>query len=377
MVLIRAIAGLGVLSAVLAYHEPTKEVVSTPPYAFGTSFPMTSTQPVPHYTWDGDVWAGTSLSFNPGATFTFTNSYYVPELVHNFEHDWDEDDDYHATIPTPAPVTMPPTPHPGEGASCNKIYGPGCVPGLYCQVNMGYNPHQNGFCQHSDEHGIGTEGYYPGSTGNTDWISVGNSHTTTTSSGTGSCSNSCGGQSVNGACWCDSKCSENGDCCGDYLIACESQYTSTATSNNGDTLGTLTNLNSWKDMFTPAYTSSTSNIFGPAYQSGGTTTMTTTTTQGTYTTGSSPFPGAPPITTSNTNTNMNTNTYPTATTYPEPTTPSANTYGAVVMPNAYSAVGSCLNNCGQEIKTATGKCWCDQTCSKYGDCCADLKTYCN
>jgi cysteine-rich repeat protein len=36
--------------------------------------------------------------------------------------------------------------------------------------------------------------------------------------------------------------------------------------------------------------------------------------------------------------------------------------------------GSCKDSCGKQ--SATGKCWCDELCSKAGDCCADIATVC-
>ncbi|MFT7579773.1 MAG: hypothetical protein ACI9MR_001439 [Myxococcota bacterium] len=33
----------------------------------------------------------------------------------------------------------------------------------------------------------------------------------------GTCAGSCGGNPANGACWCDTHCRTNGDCCADYV----------------------------------------------------------------------------------------------------------------------------------------------------------------
>ena len=39
----------------------------------------------------------------------------------------------------------------------------------------------------------------------------------------GSCTDSCGGQSTTGACWCDDQCESFGDCCVDYRPICDNK----------------------------------------------------------------------------------------------------------------------------------------------------------
>jgi len=60
-----------------ANHKPMDPVAS-PQYPFGTTFPMTGSAALSGATWDWNVYLGTNLNFNPGAYFSYTNSYYVP-----------------------------------------------------------------------------------------------------------------------------------------------------------------------------------------------------------------------------------------------------------------------------------------------------------
>lgn len=376
-----------------AYHEPEEHYQPAPQYPFGTSFPLTSTQPVPHHTWSGDIWAGTSMTFNPGATFTYTNSYFVPEhhyLPGDYNKIHDDHDDEFIAAPTPKP-TPSPTRHPGEGANCGKLYGPQCMAMLYCQVTPGYNPTQTGTCIHIPEHdgGMGTEGWYPGATDKNPWVHVGNSHTAANSGGAfnpnsqGSCANSCGFQSITGSCWCDDECKKTGDCCVDIQAYCgagapitvapgESTHAGHNHGLHGDstapagTLGSMSNLNTWNSQ--PSSSSSSSSFYTPPTTFPSYPTTSTTPSYPTISTTPSYSSSSSSSSSHDGHDHGSTSTTPSYT----PTTTTQN-----MMPNAYSANGSCQGKCGEEITMATGKCWCDMGCKKYNDCCSDIMQFCS
>jgi hypothetical protein len=231
--------------------NPNAAPTSAPVLDFGTTFPMIGTQAVPHQSFQGNVYFGTSMKFNPGAYWSYTDSYNVPS--------WNTAtyDSVGNQVSTGTPGT--PTPAPDYTGYPCFIASP-CPSGYYCKLNTGNNIQQQGFCTK-----LSTD-YYAGGAGQWTDSDMYNSYihpplvldpnhngpATTSGSGAGigyyqgygggytngygggyngaysppavpgSCAGPsvCGYKSATGDCWCDGKCQSSGDCCPDIGQYC-------------------------------------------------------------------------------------------------------------------------------------------------------------
>jgi hypothetical protein len=98
---------------------------------------------------------------------------------------------------------------PGGGASCAGSCGAAAPDGsCYCDAECG----SNGDCcsDYAQQCGGGDGGDGGGDAGDGGGDA----------GGAGSCAGACGGAGSDGACYCDSACSGNGDCCSDYAQEC-------------------------------------------------------------------------------------------------------------------------------------------------------------
>lgn len=216
-----------------------------PGFQFGTSFPMLGTQPVPKQTWHQNIFMGTKLQFNQGAFWGYTDSFYVPHTTYVVAGN---NNNYLQPTPQPTPATVS-----YEGQLCYAyITGYMCPAGYYCQVSPGYQPLQQGVCKKQNTIGGNNGNWNNGNWNNNGWNNngwnngnsggtvitpqptVGNWNTGGWNNNAGNSGNNwftttptscgppsvCGYKSVNSACWCDSKCKETGDCCGDVETYC-------------------------------------------------------------------------------------------------------------------------------------------------------------
>lgn len=289
-------ASAGLVRTITACVAPTPAVAPTasssdPSIPFGATFPMIGTQELAKQTWQKNVYMGTSLQFNKGAFWGYTDSYYVPSYGNSGDNGNNPPtDDNGNLVPTPAP-----TPQDATGRPCFAYSNP-CPAGYYCKLNAGYNVQQKGTCQREaadtwnggagkftdssyysglahpplaldpDHNGVsappgygygnnyGSGGAY-GSYGG----SFGGSYGSGSGYGSGYGSNNyapggvgaqscaplasgapvCGYKSFSGTCFCDSDCGTKGDCCPDYAQFCgvlSSSYTggplNTPSNNN-------------------------------------------------------------------------------------------------------------------------------------------------
>jgi len=293
---------------------------------FGATFPMIGTQELPKQTWQHSVYMGTTMQFNPGAFWGYTDSYSVPN--------WNSaGSGGGGTIDGSGNVVTPePTPADATGRPC-FAYSQPCPMGYYCKLNPGYNVQQKGTCQHEavdtwtggagkftdssyytglthpplvldpEHNGVSTQsssGYgvgYFGSGANMGYGADGVYGSVTVAESCGPLPSGapvCGFKSFTGSCFCDTDCATKGDCCKDYANFC----------------GVLSNQ---------------------------------------YTGYSAPIPNGPPA-------NL-------------PYSPPATSKGSC------DAVGQCAGLCGSS-SPATGvngkPCYCDSQCSLSGDCCCSI-----
>jgi len=251
---------------------------SSPDIPFGTTFPMIGTQALSHNTWQSNVYMGTTMKFNPGAFWGYTDSYSVPNWNANAGGNGGGggSTDGNGNVVTPAP-----TPSDATGRPCFGYSQP-CPTGYYCKLNTGYNIQQKGTCQREASDtwtggaGLFTDSsYYNGlthpplvldpthngvgsNTGYGNYYGSGSSYGSGSGYGYGSGSGYaygsgsgyssgpgatggaescaplstgapvCGFKSVTGTCFCDTDCSRTGDCCTDYAQYCgvlSNQYT--------------------------------------------------------------------------------------------------------------------------------------------------------
>lgn len=313
----------------------------TPDIPFGTTFPMIGTQALSHNTWQSNVYMGTTMQFNPGAFWGYTDSYSVPSWNVNSGNGGYTDGS--GNVVTPAP-----TPADATGSPCFAISQP-CPTGFYCKLNTGYNVQQKGTCQRQaadtwtggaglftdssyytglthpplildpDHNGAGSNsgsgygGYY-GSSGYGNGYPAG-------PNGPQSCAPLptgapvCGYKSVAGSCFCDTDCAKTGDCCSDYAQYC----------------GVLSNqYTGYSAPSTPAYSPPATNY------------------------GSSTPAYSPPAT------NYGSST-------PAYSPPATSSVGA-----SCGAVNQCSGACGSSapLTGLNGQtCYCDNQCSQTGDCC--------
>lgn len=300
---------------------------------FGTTFPMIGTQALSKQTWQHNVYMGTSMQFNPGAFWGYTDSYSVPNwnAASGGSDGYGGNTDGNGNI-----VTSAPTPVDATGRPCFGYSQP-CPDGYYCKLNTGYNVQQKGTCQRQDPstwtQGAGKftdSSYYTGlahpplvldpnhngaaSQGSSGYNGYGGSpygngaygYPGQSGAGPETCAPLtsgapvCGFKSFSGTCFCDSDCSKTGDCCSDYANFCgvlSNQYTGYSGSSG------------------PSYSSSNS---GPAY--------------------------SPPALSSSS--------------------------------GSCDTVGQCAGLCGSS-NPATGlngkPCYCDSQCSLSGDCCCSAQ----
>jgi len=296
---------------------------------FGTTFPMIGTQALSKNTWQSNVYMGTSMKFNPGAFWGYTDSYSVPSFNANNNGGYT---DGNGNI-----VTNAPTPSDATGRPCFGYSQP-CPTGYYCKLNTGYNVQQKGTCQREDSttwtggagqftdssyytglahpplvldpnhNGAGSNAGYGSGYGN----GYGPNGYPIGVNGPESCAPLptgaavCGFKSALGACFCDTDCSRTGDCCQDYAQFCgvlSNQYTGyNPASNTPAYTPAATNTQSYSSTSTPAYSN-------PA-------------------TGSSPSSNC-------------------------------------------AAAGQCAGLCGSPapFNGGNGACYCDSQCAQTGDCC--------
>jgi hypothetical protein len=221
---------------------------TNPVLDFGTTFPMTGTQAVAHQTWQKNVYMGTTMKFNPGAYWGYTDSFYVPNW-NTAQYDTTTGNQIstgggdNPFMPTPAPDYT--------GTPC-FIANP-CPSGYYCKLNVGHNIQQKGSCVrvsmdywsggagqftdsdmynsmvhpplildplHNGPAATGSNydsglGYYPGYP---DYPGYGQPGLPAANS----CASPsvCGYKAAQGTCWCDAKCQSTGDCCPDVAVYC-------------------------------------------------------------------------------------------------------------------------------------------------------------
>jgi len=218
---------------------------------------MTGTQAVPHQTWQGNLFQGTSMQFNPGAYWQYTDSFYVP----NWNAAQYDNAGTQVVPPGGSGPGAAPTPAPDyTGVPC-FIANP-CPSGYYCKLNTGNNIQQKGSCMkvssdywsggagqwtdsdlynsmahpplildplhngpatqssgndiglgyYGDTGAYGTYGQPGGQPGGQSGVPMPNS-----------CAGPslCGYKAAYGTCWCDSKCQTTGDCCPDIKQFCD------------------------------------------------------------------------------------------------------------------------------------------------------------
>jgi hypothetical protein len=232
---------------------------------FGTTFPMIGTQELPKQTWQHNVYMGTTMQFNPGAFWGYTDSYSVP----NWNSLGSGGGGGGSIDGSGNVVTPEPTPADATGRPC-FAYSQPCPQGYYCKLNSGYNVQQKGTCQREagdtwtggagkftdssyytglthpplilepNHNGVATQsssgyglGYFgTGAYGTGGYGTDGAYGTATT--GAESCgplptgAPVCGFKSFTGSCFCDTDCATKGDCCKDYANHCgvlSNQYT--------------------------------------------------------------------------------------------------------------------------------------------------------
>lgn len=182
-------------------------------YPFGTTFPMLGTQIHSGNTWEGAVYYGTTMKFNPGMFVSYTNSYNVPVYPPPTTPPPTNQGVQVPTFPSVQTPTVSPTPSM-EGSYCTGFSSANsCPASYYCQPKPGYNPYQVGSC--TKQKTVNT----PHNGGGSDYDFKGPDELQpTVNTRGGSCAppSACGFQSVTGSCYCDLECEANGDCCFDF-----------------------------------------------------------------------------------------------------------------------------------------------------------------
>jgi hypothetical protein len=233
---------------------------------------MIGTQELPKQTWQHNVYMGTTMQFNPGAFWGYTDSFSVPNWnAGSLGGTIDDNGNVNSIAPTPADAT---------GRPCFSYSQP-CPVGYYCKLNTGYNVQQKGTCQREaadtwtggagkftdssyytalthpplildpQHNGVANQGSSYGSNGNyfggsnsgyAGYGSNGYGSNGLPMTGAESCgplstgAPVCGYKSFTGSCFCDTDCATKGDCCTDYAVHCgvlSNQYTGYAPPNNG------------------------------------------------------------------------------------------------------------------------------------------------
>jgi len=214
---------------------------------FGTTFPLIGTQAVAHQTWQQGIYMGTIQTFNPGATWDYTDSFNAPNW-NTAQYDAQGNLISTGSVegPTPAPD------YSGIPCSISNV----CPKKYYCKLNTGNNIQQRGTCM-GEPSGYWTGGagqftespYYTGMAnpnlvldpyfnGPANYASDEEPYYGSGSGAGGpfgnrpygaappgasnSCASpsNCGYKAAYGDCWCDGKCQSNGDCCPDISRYC-------------------------------------------------------------------------------------------------------------------------------------------------------------
>lgn len=177
----------------------TNSGTSGAPMTFGSTFPFPGTQMVTGGIWHHNIKMGTNIQFNPGAYFAYTNSYVMPEALHQHpdgtidvnNHEYPYYSDF-------------------SGQVCYGYLLP-CPDGYYCAVPFGYQAQQTGFCTK-----IPSNAWANPSGGN-----VGTNRNSHPASEHSCASPSvCGYKASGGTCWCDDACVASNDCCSDAYLYC-------------------------------------------------------------------------------------------------------------------------------------------------------------
>lgn len=277
---------------------------------------MIGTQELAKQTWQKNVYMGTSMQFNKGAFWGYTDSYYVPSYG-NGGTDGGQTDGNGNLIPTPAP-----TPEDATGRPCFSYSQP-CPSGYYCKLNTGYNVQQKGTCQREaadtwnggagkftdssyysglahpplaldpDHNGVaGPPGYngaygsygsgygsgYGGSYGAGYGAGGYGGYNNIPGVGAQSCAPLptgapvCGYKSYSGTCFCDSDCGTKGDCCPDYAQYCgvlSNQYTGPALNTGASSNLGPSNPNAYTNPATNTNTNTNNGQCDPVGQCAG------------------------------------------------------------------------------------------------------------